>query len=312
MENCYGGGIYCSGGAVVIRGCTISGNESFHGGGVCGSASRISDCNITGNWAHGGTPTAEGGGILNCSGIIENCVISGNFTEAGFTTGGSGLCGCNGQIVNCLIINNSGWGDLGGCYGGGLYLCDGQIRNCTIYGNSDSAGAGIYQCYGLIANCIIWGNHTAWNEWRNSTPTYSCIENWTGGGTGNLALDPVFVNGPLGGYYLSQVAAGQALDSPCVDAGSDLAVNLGMGELTTRTDHVGDTGTVDMGYHYAIPNPADIEGDGGVDWTDYVILASQWQGLPGVPSADIAPPGGDGVVDGKDLGMLGRNWLWGK
>jgi hypothetical protein len=33
---------------------------------------------------------------------------------------------------------------------------------------------------------------------------------------------------------------------------------------------------------------------------------------PGVPSADIAPPGGDGIVDMNDLGLLVDNWLWGK
>ncbi len=52
--------------------------------------------------------------------------------------------------------------------------------------------------------------------------TWSCVE---GGfpGAGNIDLDPLFVSGPDGDYYLSQIAAGQAVDSPCVDAGSDLA-----------------------------------------------------------------------------------------
>jgi hypothetical protein len=29
-----------------------------------------------------------------------------------------------------------------------------------------------------------------------------------------------------------------------------------------------------------------------------------------VPSADIAPPEGDGIVDGLDLGLLVDYWLW--
>jgi len=32
---------------------------------------------------------------------------------------------------------------------------------------------------------------------------------------------------------------------------------------------------------------------------------------PGVPSADIAPPEGDGIVDERDLDVLCDNWLAG-
>ncbi|GAG05128.1 unnamed protein product, partial [marine sediment metagenome] len=41
-----------------------------------------------------------------------------------------------------------------------------------------------------------------------------------------------------------------AIDSPCVDAGSDLAVALGLDRFTTRSDGVADAGQVDMGLHY--------------------------------------------------------------
>jgi hypothetical protein len=114
----------------------------------------------------------------------------------------------------------------------------------------------------------------------------------------------------LGDYYLSQTAAGEALDSPCVDAGSDTAANLGLDELTTRTDQVEDAGMVDMGYHYRLPEPWDFNGDWTVNFIDFGVLADQWQQAPGMPSADIAPPEGDGVVDGLDLGLLVDYWLW--
>ena len=84
--------------------------------------------------------------------------------------------------------------------------------------------------------------------------------------TGNLGADPMFV----AGYYLSQTAAGQARQSPAVDAGSGPAeCRHQAGDRTTRTDGVDDTGTVDLGYHYAegvtlfkltaqvLPDPAD-------------------------------------------------------
>ena len=57
---------------------------------------------------------------------------------------------------------------------------------------------------------------------------------------------------------------------------------------------------------------ADIDGSGCVNFIDYAILISQWSPLPlGVPSADIAPPGGDGIVDINDLDLLTESWLLG-
>jgi hypothetical protein len=113
----------------------------------------------------------------------------------------------------------------------------------------------------------------------------------------------------LGDFYLSQKAAGQTVDSPCVDAGSDLAANLDMDKFTTRTDKVGDTGIIDMGFHY-IETVADLNGDGVVDMTDLAILASQWLQKPGVPTGDIWPVHGDGFVNMNDLALLAENWLW--
>jgi hypothetical protein len=107
----------------------------------------------------------------------------------------------------------------------------------------------------------------------------------------------------MGDYHLSQVAAGQASDSPCVDAGSDLALTLGMDKFTTRTDHVGDTGIVDMGYHYPMPKPADIDGDGDVDLTDFAILAGHWE------LAAMEIPMGSAIVDG-DISEWSEGVQW--
>ncbi|MHC4501288.1 MAG: vWA domain-containing protein, partial [Planctomycetota bacterium] len=67
--------------------------------------------------------------------------------------------------------------------------------------------------------------------------------------THNIGVDPNFI----AGYYLSQIAAAQSLDSPCVDTGSADAndPNIGMHTYTTRTDGVNDVNIVDMGYHYS-------------------------------------------------------------
>jgi hypothetical protein len=185
----------------------------------------------------------------------------------------------------------------------------------------------------VIIDSIIWGNEPEqlYGVDCNKVSFSDIGGEECSGGVTNISADPLFVrpgywadandpniivepNDPNGvwvhgDYHLSQVAAGQAVDSPCVDAGSDLAANLGLDKFTTRTDKVGDDGIVDMGYHYT-ETVADLNADGAVDAADLGILASQWRAVPQVPSADVAPAGGDGIVDEGDLAMLAHYWLW--
>jgi len=51
---------------------------------------------------------------------------------------------------------------------------------------------------------------------------------------------------------------------------------------------------------------ADISADGNVDFDDLYILADNWLGNG---SADIAPPGGDGVVNFLDFAEFAKYWL---
>jgi hypothetical protein len=44
---------------------------------------------------------------------------------------------------------------------------------------------------------------------------------------------------------------------------------------------------------------------------DFAVLAAQWRLPPAEPSADIAPNGGDNIVDRFDLAALFDNWLTG-
>lgn len=60
-----------------------------------------------------------------------------------------------------------------------------------------------------------------------------------------------------------------------------------------------------------IPEDCDIDGDGKVDSVDYSILALQWQQAPGVPSADIVPFSGNGIVNVNDLSFFVESWLVG-
>lgn len=340
-----GGGIYCCS-AAIINDCNIFNNAaiggtggdgidaggkggSSYGGGVYGNVT-INNCTINGNFTIGGdggnayigrmNGTGHGGGAYGQL-VMRDCIISENIAQHGGSTsepyeicGGGLALTNNSEITNCLITDNN---CIYGIPEGKAVACMGEsqviISNCTIAGHNDEPAPAVsclsgsnLECY----NCILWNNN-GYDFWKNISSTasfsYCCTEQIISG-TGNIHTDPCFVTGPLGDYYLSQTAAGQAVNSPCVDAGSDTAANLKMDIFTTCTDHIGDAGTVDMGYHYPMPNPADIDGDGDVDLFDYAILAAQWQQPPSVPSADIAPPGGDGIVDGLDIGVLADNW----
>ena len=52
----------------------------------------------------------------------------------------------------------------------------------------------------------------------------------------------------------------------------------------------------------------DMNDDGFVNLLDFRILAAQWNGEPGSPSADIHAPK-DGAVDVLDLLVLANQWL---
>ena len=253
-------GIYMDGVRGDISGCEIvgnSGNGIWAGYGI----NIISDCNIIGN---------SGRGLLLVWGAtINNCYIADN--------SGGGVYyyypdrAATPTISNCVISGNSAVDGAGIYIQYGMYL---NLMNCTISGNfASNRGGGI--CFSdldirdeaaIITGCLFWDNTALgdgdeiailYDHGPSSIPvrvSYTDIlrgpENIyeePGGaflewGEGNIDVDPMFVTGPLGEYYLD-------LLSPCVDAGSSLASNFYVGG-TTRTDGVDDTGFVDMGYHY--------------------------------------------------------------
>jgi len=171
----YGGGIFCWYGTPTIINCVISGNAAEEvGGGLYGCNGTIQNCIITGNSA------SFGGGLAFCDGAIRNCVISENTAEKI----GGGVCDCGAIIQNGTIVQNSAQ------WGGGLAYCDGEIGNCIIWRNSASYGPQTYE---------------------SSSPTYSCVEGWTGGSEKTMSNGPRFVQGS---YRL-------LMDSPCIDAGKN-------------------------------------------------------------------------------------------
>jgi len=229
-----------------------------------------------------------GGGGMFCwssDAEIENCFVTGNSSSG---SGGGVYFGGDTSVPrlnNCLVKGNSAVRGGGGMVS--YWFATPTISNCTVVDNRshdpDNArngrGGGLacsYESQTTLIDSVIWGN-TGTNGNQISigsdyelfyldrpatlTVSYCDIQGGRGPGAihiepgrilnwleGNIDADPLFV----GSYYLSQIAAGQEADSPCVDAGSDSAVALGLDKYTTRSDGISDVGVVDMGIHYAV------------------------------------------------------------
>jgi len=268
-----GGGIYFYFSSPTILNNTITSNYAFNGGGIyCvgGNFPIITNNTISGNRA------ADDGGGIYCyrsSPTIMNNTISGNMARYG----GGIWCRSDSSptITNTTISGNRAEQN-----GGGIWCYEDSsptITNSIITGNraESEGGGGIFSTWSYfttVTNTILWDNRADSGpeilvgvKAPPLTATFTisycdvkggkasvevapqCTLNW---GAGMIDQDPLFTTGPKGFYYLSQIAAGQSKDSPCVDTGSDLASALGMDIYWTRTDGIHDTGTVDMGYHY--------------------------------------------------------------
>ena len=285
----HGGGIYLSASNVLIKDSQIMNNRVYNefscsGGGIylCnGSNVDIVRCEILSNKAPNvnlnETEVGSGGGLLSdytTTITISDSLISDNKVFGWMACGGGGLfLGGTATVTNCLITDNTTALDGGGVWAGFDYTGEVSIKNCTFSGNSseNDRSAGVYCADGdvLIQNSILWDQglyeiqvYDAYVDVK-----YSDVR---GGFSGdqNINAVPGFIAGPHGDFYLKQIFAGQAQDSPCLNTGYGLASTVCydlpegrvcMSDLTTRSDNGCDIGTVDMGFHYSggqsIPTP---------------------------------------------------------
>jgi len=256
-----GGGVFeCHG---YVHDNTISDNV----GGSEGGGFYFCDAHIADNLIAGNSSGSGGGGLNHCDGLVDGNTIRDNTAEKG-----AGLVYCDGYIAGNTILHNTADESGGGLYfctadivnnlitgnaagleGGGLNRCTGGVISNTVCGNhAGNSGGGLYDCDdGYITNCILWGNSapTGAQMYVYVTPTYSCIQDWTGGGDGNTSSDPAFVDE---GYWTGTPGSSDWIDgdyrllptSSCIDsADGDLAPALDMNG-NPRFDHpdVANTG----------------------------------------------------------------------
>ncbi|NLF77438.1 MAG: VWA domain-containing protein, partial [Chloroflexi bacterium] len=285
-----GGGLYLTAGNAKFTGGIISNNESIGGSGIDTQAGLsvvdptlaiVSDQGELGAvQAEQGAGVDIGGGLVCAAthATIEDYTFENN--TAGGAKGSGGAITFYGGYVdhavkNCLFIDNNA-NRHGGAIWTGLFATP-TITNSTFVQNDARRLGGAIFCDwdsdATVRDCIFQNNRqvaVAEADFGNSILTHSLFHENPDGDYGvydeatkvtqtavgaeldvtNIGADPLFVEGPLGEVYLSQVAAGQEAGSPAVDAGSSLAESIGLAERTTRTDGEGDEGVVDLGFHF--------------------------------------------------------------
>ena len=285
----------------ALAGFTIRNGSSREGAGVylrCCSPTIMNNV-ITSNSAEN-----FGGGILlneSSSTIISNTIV---YNDA--LSGAGIMCAeSSPALTNNIIVGNEAQESGGGiCC---LYDSSLEVINCTIAHNlANQNFGGIYcgeYCSLDLKNSILWENDGPQIHVEPTSPievTYSDVEGgWEG--EGNIDEDPLFCDGPDGGYYLQQIAAGQTEDSPCVNAGDPNSEPI---DGTTRTDGLPDGDIVDMGYHYpGCPGAiGDIDDDGRITTSDSRLCYQIVEGIyePTLCEEWRADADGDGTVTTHD------------
>ncbi|KKM51318.1 hypothetical protein LCGC14_1555570, partial [marine sediment metagenome] len=260
----FGGAIECDGASPTINNCVFENNAAELDGGAIDifyGSPQITDCVFRGNMATG-YGDSVGGGIECYKGTPT--------------------------IKNCLFVDNSV-----SRHGGAIDLYDSNatITNCTVVGNNALAGTGGIYASDLSTPTItnsIFRDNAGDLSYVIATVTYSCIESGDPG-VGNITDDPMFREGLEGDYYLSQIDAGQLVDSPCINVIAGSAMDFTDGVYTTKTNNDDDADDDDMGYHYRNNDPVPM-----------FALITQVDGVGGTIDPPHAAPG-NGYVQFSDI-----------
>lgn len=221
----------------------MRGTNSFAGD---GGAVSIDDTFAISNCTFKNNSSEITGGAVSCnfftngpSATITDCVFDGN--HSGGLSGALG--GINYNVSSCRFTNNRA-----DYIGGAIYHRGGfdtiSITSCTFAGNSSAYGGTVFedQEWGQtdatcpIQNCIFWGDSVdnplyGGAEFAHADAVVGFNNNDVQGtldqgvsGTGNISVDPMFVNTSAGDFHLQ-------FGSQCIDAGLNSAVAPGATDL---------------------------------------------------------------------------------
>lgn len=242
--------------AVVVRGLTLTNGFALNGGGGVQVGTNatllLTDSTVSGNSTSGGN--LGGGGVSNFgNATLVNTTVADNYAAGRF-----GYFGYGGGIMNngsMTVVNSVIRGNRVGGYVltlGSAVANLGQIDllNCTIVENSGAtavAQAGFSRGPLRVRDSIVWDNNPFGPQVRvesQTTVDFSNVERgWTGNGSGNLDLDPLFSDSVGGDYRL-------LASSRCVDAGDPASALTGLargGNPRLLDGDLDRTMAVDMG-----------------------------------------------------------------
>ncbi|MCH8960211.1 MAG: hypothetical protein IH820_02460, partial [Bacteroidetes bacterium] len=213
----FGGGLINNRGASLMNGVTFINNRALRGGGMY---NLLDPSLVTSAVFFGNVAEVAGGGMYNDESPVSvmNAVFSGNRTLDPDQRGGGAMGNFRERpfLTNIVFYGNTSARD-----GGAIFNINSMpdIVNSILWANTDSSTGGTGETAQISGLANV---------------TYSDVEgDWDG--AGNINADPLFVDGPLGSFYLSQVRCGQDEDSPCIDAGKGKARKLGLKKFTTCT-----------------------------------------------------------------------------
>ena len=276
--------------------CDVSGNNDYVGGLI---GENEDDVTISNSYAKG-TVSGDsyvGGFVGGNNGTLSDCYATGDVT-GNYDVGG--LTGLEFEtVIGCYSTGSvTGIQNVGGLIG--TMIGSGTVSNChssgSVFGNDSVGGLVGEDNFRPISNCYSIGKVTG-------TGTY--IGGLIGDTRGTITacfwdVESSGLDTSGGGTGLT--TAEMQMQSTYTDAGWDFSTPVwnmnceGMSypKLNCWQPVLGDFGCPD-----------------GVDMRDFAVLGAQWWQPPGALSADIAPKGGDGIIDWFDLAAQVDNWLTG-
>jgi hypothetical protein len=317
----------------IIRNCHVYGNIaggtiSYGIGGLTGLnygtiINSYSQGAITGHSGVGGLAGYSTGNIMDSSfiGVITGIYQSYPYTGSSRDLGG--LIGFNyGNVSRCFSMGSaSGGTDIGGLIGESDYnnITD-CYSTCILSGEGYLGGQIGFMFYGTISNCYATGAVTGTygvgglvggTNYSTLTKCYSAGH--VSGSYDNGGLLGYNVSGTVNGcYYPAGSGPDNGYGTPLLDSQMKLQTSF------AGWDFVGETanGTSDVwwlcneGSEY--PKlwfqylPGDLACPGIVGIEDLAVLCEQWL-LSEIP-ADMAPSGGDGIVNFADFAVFANQW----
>lgn len=292
----------------------IGGDDSYYLGGLCGLnyAGTISNCYATGN-VNGNVNTGGLVGLISSFvyvlPLISDCYATGNVSGNNGHTGG--LVGRfdvgGGAIVNCYATGTVDGNDYTGGLVGSMRT-EGGMVNCYAAGDVNGSvivgGLAGEVSFGRVSKCYssgkVNGNEIFGGFVGNNSPGGTFVKCFW---NSEINPDANGIGNTTNPNVIGKSTAEMQSQSTFTNVGWDF-----MWETANGNDDIwrlceGEGEYPKLWWQFLL---GDFVCPDGVDLLDFAVLADQWQ-LPEL-SWDIAPSGGDGIVDFLDWAVFADGW----